>query len=326
MPVGALLLGLAVTVIWGLNFSLVKIAEEGFQPLLLTTLRFLLTCLPAIFVFPRPKVPFRYLVAYGFVFGALQWSLLFAGLYVGLSAGLASVVLQLQVFFTILFGIMLLHERIRGFQTVGIALGFAGVAVIGSVTDGTVSVAGLLLVGGAGLSWGLANVIAKKANPTEAVSFMVWASAVPVLPMATLTIVVEGVGSIGHSFSNLTWAIAGAVLYLVYPTTLFGYAVWNALLCRYPTSLVAPMTLLVPFFGVAGSMLIHDERVTAHKALAAGLMILGLSVNQLAGRSWIWRRAPEEPTLPAQRIGRPSPTVSGSSEPRAASREEPPGD
>jgi O-acetylserine/cysteine efflux transporter len=284
MPLRSLLLGLFVTLVWGLNFSFIKVAEDDFHPFMLATLRFVLTAIPAIFVFPRPKVPFKWVLAYGFVFGALQFGLLFAGIAAGLSAGLSSVVLQLQVFFTILFGVLLMKEHIKPWQIVGVVLGFSGVAVTGLVQDGSVTIAGLLLVAGAGLSWGLANVIVKKAKPTDPVGFMVWASTVPVIPLAIATVLIEGADSVRASFSHLSWGVVGAVLYLVYPTTLFGYAVWNGLLRRYPTSMVAPLTLLVPFFGMTGSMVIFGEHLTVLKVAAAGLMILGLCVNQFAGR------------------------------------------
>ena len=211
-----ILLGVLVTIIWGLNFSLIKVAEETFAPLLLATLRFILCCVPAIFFFPRPRVAMKYILAYGLVFGVCQFGLLFAGIEAGLSAGLSSVVLQVQVFFTILFGVLLMKEKIGRYQIVGIVVGFLGVGLIALGIGGSVSIAGLLLVAGAGVSWGLANVITKKAKAPNPVAFMVWSSAVPIIPLALLTLMFEGVGSVETSFDNLTWMAAGSLLYLVY--------------------------------------------------------------------------------------------------------------
>jgi hypothetical protein len=69
---------------------------------------------------------------------------------------------------------------------------------------------------------------------------------------------------------------AGAVLYLVYPTALFGYSNWNYLLRKHKTSLVAPLTLLVPILGMLSSMLIFHEDLTARKLVAVVLVIVGL--------------------------------------------------
>lgn len=296
MPPRRLALGVLVTVIWGFNFSLIKLGEDVFHPFLLSTLRFILCVLPAVFFLPRPRVPLKLILAYGFVFGVLNFGLLFAGIAAGLSPGLASVVLQLQVFFTILFGVLLVRDPIRPHHVAGILLGFAGVGVTFAITDGSITVLGLVMVAGAGLAWGLANVIARIAQPDDAVGFMVWSSVVPILPLAALTLIVEGYDSVVQSFTHLTWGAVGAVLYLVYPTTLFGYAVFNNLLRRYPTSVVAPLTLLVPFFGLAGSMLIFGERLTWLKVAAVALMVLGLSVNQFWPRL---RRRKAEPAAPA---------------------------
>jgi O-acetylserine/cysteine efflux transporter len=195
-----------------------------------------------------------------------------------------------------------MQETIRPLQVVGIVLGFAGVAVTATVDDGSVTIAGLLMVAAAGLSWGFANTIVKVAKPADPVGFMVWASIVPIVPLALMAVLVEGVDSITHSFTHMSWDTVGAVLYLVYPTTLFGYSVWNSLLRNYPTSLVAPLTLLVPFFGMAGSMIIFDERLTGLKVAAATLMILGLAINQLAGRLSIGRRQPVAEAEPVRTV------------------------
>ena len=83
-----------------LNFSIIKVGLVSFDPYLLAAIRFVLCALPAIFCIPRPTVKWGFLVAYGVMFGVLQWGLVYAGIYFGLSAGLASLVLQLAVFFT----------------------------------------------------------------------------------------------------------------------------------------------------------------------------------------------------------------------------------
>jgi O-acetylserine/cysteine efflux transporter len=279
MPANQLALGVLVTMLWGLNFSIIKVAEEVFSPFMLATLRFVLCCLPAIFFLKRPKVPARYFIGYGIIFGVFQFSLLFFGIHEGLSAGLASVVLQMQVFFTIALAILLLHERLNARHVVGTLLAFGGVAIIGFATSGSATLVGTLLVVGAAASWGLSNILVKVGKPSDMVAFMVWSSLIPPIPLFLLTLTTDGWGSIEHSFAHLTWAASGSVLYLVYVTTLFGYAVWNNLLRQYRASVVAPLTLLVPVFGMLGSMVVFGEALTTTKVIAASLMVLGLLVN-----------------------------------------------
>ena len=61
--------------------------------------------------------------------------------------------------------------------------------------------------------------------------------------------------------------------------TMFGYAVWGWLLARYPAATIAPMSLLVPVFGMAASALVLHEALPAWKLLAAALVMAGLALN-----------------------------------------------
>jgi hypothetical protein len=65
-----------------------------------------------------------------------------------------------------------------------------------------------------------------------------------------------------------------------YPTTLFGFGLWAWQLRRYPAAPLAPYTLVVPVFGLAGTHMLVGEAVQPRKLLAAALVISGLVVNQ----------------------------------------------
>jgi len=273
-----LALAVLVTIIWGLNFSVIKIGLGSFDPFLLAALRFSLCALPWIFLFKRPAVPFKYVFWYGLINGAVQFGLLFLGIHEGLSPGLASVVLQLHVFFTIGIGAIILKDQVRARQLVGMVVAFAGVAAIaeGGTAGNLVAV---LLVVAAAAAWAVANIITKVSGVKDMLGFMVWSSLIPPLPLLALSLLVSGAGQVVHDLANFTWSGAAVMLYLVYPTTLFGFSVWNHLLRSYKTSLVAPLTLLVPVFGMLGSMLIFHEDLTVRKGAAIALVITGLLIN-----------------------------------------------
>ncbi len=74
-----------------------------------------------------------------------------------------------------------------------------------------------------------------------------------------------------------------SILFQVYPNTLFAYWIWNSLLKTYPISTVAPLSLLVPIFGMLGSVVIFNEHMSTGKVLAVLLIVTGLSVG-LYGR------------------------------------------
>ena len=116
MPLSHSLAALLVTAIWGLSFVVIKLGVGTMPPLLLAALRFLFAALPAVIFIARPKTDWRHVVAYGFFLGVAQFGLLFAALGLGMPASLASVVMQAQVFFTILFAAVVLSRFQRGGQ------------------------------------------------------------------------------------------------------------------------------------------------------------------------------------------------------------------
>lgn len=297
MGLGDGLLAVLVTAIWGINFSVIKIGLGTFDPFLLAALRFIFCALPWVFFFKRPTVSFKYVFWYGLVLGALQFGLLFLAIREGLSAGLASVALQLQVFFTICFGALVLKDRITMRQLAGMILAFAGIVTIAKVGHSS-NVLAVSLVVAAAASWGVANIIVKKSGATDMLGFMVWSSLIPPLPLLAIALWTNGSAHVVNDLQHIGWSGAGAVLYLVYPTTLFGFSMWNYLLRKHKTSLVAPLSLLVPIFGMVSSMIIFHEELTMRALLAVVLVIAGLLINMFGLP--FRRRAPVLPEAAAK--------------------------
>ncbi|HEX2010966.1 MAG TPA: EamA family transporter, partial [Roseateles sp.] len=102
MPSRHLLLALAIVAIWGSNFVVIKLALGALPPLLFAALRFAFAVLPAIFFLPRPAVAWSNLAAYGLLIGVGQFGVLYLAMRAQISPGLASLVVQTQVFFTLL--------------------------------------------------------------------------------------------------------------------------------------------------------------------------------------------------------------------------------
>lgn len=59
MPLNDLFRALAVIVLWGLNFVVIKLGLDSLPPMLLGALRFTLAAVPAVFFIPRPRIPLR---------------------------------------------------------------------------------------------------------------------------------------------------------------------------------------------------------------------------------------------------------------------------
>ncbi|UCF23454.1 MAG: EamA family transporter, partial [Ralstonia sp.] len=78
-----LLLALTVVLVWGVNFVIIKVGLHGVPPMLLGALRFALVAFPAVLFVPRPKIPLKWLLAYGATISFGQFVFLFSAMYVG---------------------------------------------------------------------------------------------------------------------------------------------------------------------------------------------------------------------------------------------------
>lgn len=274
-----LLLAVLVTIIWGLNFSVIKLGLTSIDPLILAGIRFTLCAVPAIFFIAKPDVQWRYLVGYGLMFGIGLWGVVNLGIKSGLSAGIASLVLQTSAFFTIVLGARVFKEKITRYQLAGIAIALAGLLSIIFIADGSVTFAGLALVLLGAAAWSVANVISKKAQTRQVFAFLVWSSAFSPIPLFALDYAVNGSSGYSALVNQLDYRAVVSIVFQVYPNTLFGYWIWNSLLKQYPVSTVAPLSLLVPIFGMLGSMLIFDEHLSLIKAMATLLIVSGLAAG-----------------------------------------------
>lgn len=284
MPLTHLLLALAVVFVWGSNFVVIKWGVAELPPLLFATLRFVFSAFPLLLFVRRPDVPWPRLAGIG-VLGGGQFALLFMAMRADISPGLASLVIQVQVFFTIGMAMALSGERPRALQGAALALAVAGMAVIATHTDsGYLTATGLALTVAAALSWALSNMVARSIGRVDVLGLMVWSSvfAVPVLGAASLLIEgpARGLAAL-QSASAVAW---GAVAWQAVANSLFGYGMWNWLLARHPAATVTPAALLVPLFGMSASALLLGETLPGWKLGATALVIAGLALNTLASR------------------------------------------
>jgi O-acetylserine/cysteine efflux transporter len=277
-----------VTAVWGFNFIFVHIALEGFPPLLLCAVRFLLAAVP-VFWLPRPKGSWVSLIVYGNVMFALQFSLIFSGMTVGMPAGLASLLVQIQIFFTMGLAVWLLKERPSPAKVLGALVSFTGLGVVAFHVGGEVSLMGGLLTLLASLAWSLGNILTKKVGASQPLALVSWGSLMAFPTLAVSSLVLEGPERIAGALSHPGLGPLGALSYIVCVSTFVGYTLWGALLVRFPTATVTPFTLLVPVFGFLGSVVVLGESFPAWKAGASALVVAGLCVGIFGDRESLRR-------------------------------------
>ncbi len=281
LPLSHILLALAVVAVWGTNFVVIKTTLNDLPPLLFACLRFVFVFFPAALFIKRPSVPWKQLAAYSLLISVGQFGFLYIAVKQHISPGLASLVVQMQVFFTIGLSIWLTREKVRPFQWLAMLVAVGGVAVIAVFTDGSATMLGLCLVLLAGASWAGGNTVARQAGQVDMLSYVVWASAFAIPPLIVLSFIFDGWPAIHDGLTHAgigTWA---GVLWQSAGNTLFGYTAWGWLLARHPAATIAPVSLLVPVFGIGASVALLGESLPLWKIVACGLIISGLAFNTL---------------------------------------------
>lgn len=277
-------LAFVVILVWGLNFVVIRIGLNGIPPMLLGGLRFLFAAVPAVFFVKRPAIALRWLLAYGATISLGQFAFLFTAMAVGMPAGLASVVLQAQAFFTVALSALLLHERFRAQNAVGLLVAAGGLALIGEQGGAGMTAAGFILTLCAALMWGLGNIFTKKAGKADMLGLVVWGSLIPPIPFFALSYWLEGPGQIHAALASLGASSVFAVVYLSFIATLVGYGLWAWLMARYPAAQVAPFSLLIPVIGIAAAAALLGEIPSLPQIGGALLVMVGLLINSFGGR------------------------------------------
>jgi O-acetylserine/cysteine efflux transporter len=159
-----------------------------------------------------------------------------------------------------------------------------GLATIGSEHLGGAVLVPLLMTLAAAFSWAASNIVTKRAGKVDMFAFVVWGSLVPPLPLLALSLLLEGPDAMMAGLTHMSLRTVGSIAFLGYCATLMGYGLWSYLLGRYPASVVAPFSLLVPIVGMASAVAILGEPLSLIEVVGSGLVFAGLLLNVFGPR------------------------------------------
>ena len=284
---------LVVVVVWGLNFVVMKFALRDFTPFQLGAARYVFAVLPLILFIKPPPIARKWLLMYGLFQGVGQFGILFFALKVGMTAALASVLLQTQVFFTALFGFVLLGERASRALQAGMLLAALGLTCFvlnylqpATATSGATTLLGLLLTLCAAAMWAASNIVARRVQQLphdySPLAFVVWSSSVAVVPFMALSLAFDA-PEVRWQWLDARASSWLAVAYLGWMASILGYTLWTGLLKRHPANKVAPFSLGVPVVGLATGMLVLGEVITPWQWAGIALVVAALACVMLGG-------------------------------------------
>ena len=282
MPIKDSLLAVTVALIWGMNFVVIDEGLGDMPASLFVAIRFVVVLLPAVFLVPRPNVPWRILATVGLFLSVGQFGLLYSALSAGMPPGLASLVLQAQVLFTVLLAALRLHERPTIRQIVGTVVGAFGLAIVASGRSAETPLLGLLLTLAAAMSWAFGNIASRRAAVASGLSMTVWSALFVPIPLFALALAIDGPNAVGTALTHFTLANALSTAYTAYLASLVGYGIWNTLLARHAAARVVPFTLLVPPVGLLTAWIVQGEQPGPAEAVGGLVLLVGVAVTAIS--------------------------------------------
>jgi O-acetylserine/cysteine efflux transporter len=284
LPLRHILLATLVACILGVSFVTIRIATDELPPLLVTGYRFLFAAFPLVLFIRPPKVTVKWVVSYGMFQGVLLFGFMFTAISWGMPGGLTSLVVQMQVFFTIALSGLFFHEMPMRHHYTGAIIAITGMVVIGwAKLESATPLVPFMLVLCAAASWGASNIISKAARPPDMLSFVVWSSLAAPLPLFLASMAFEGT-SFGWAGFMPTWRVIAAIAFMSYCASIFAFTAWTWLLRQYPASTVTPFALLIPIFGFSSMAVVFNERISMLTMLGAFVVFIGLAINVFGAR------------------------------------------
>jgi len=294
------LLALSVPALWGLGFTFAKAALSEFPPILLMAMRFTLAALVLVWFVRPPWHLMRHLFWISLVGSTIQYSLTFSGL-AHLHASTAILVVQLEVPFGALMAFLLLGERLGAARALGMALAFAGVALIAGQPRLEGDLIPLLMVVAGACTWAVAQVMVKRLGRVGGFTLIAWVAVLAAPQLYVASWIFED-GQLA-AVRDAGWVGWGAVVYMGMIMTAVGYGIWYHVLTRHDVNQVMPFLLLLPVTAVAGGVVLLGETLTPWTLAGGAIVITGVAVI-------ITRPSPgrlEQPPLPVLETGAAAP-------------------
>ena len=266
-----------VCFVWGLNIVVTRWAvfDASIPPVFFAAIRFLGVAVVLIpFLRPIPK-DLKTLFLISFFIGSGHFALLFVGL-ANAEASAASIVSQLAVPFSTLMSMAFLGEIIGWRRGLGIMLAFAGVMLIAVDPESFTVSFGLLYIAGAALIASIGGILMKWMEPIPVLQMQAWIGLFSFAPLFVVSAFLEA-GQV-ESYIAGGWWVWIATAFAVVGVAIFGHGAFYHLIKKYDISLLSPLTLMTPIWGVILSIILLNEAITAQLVLGTVVSLGGVFV------------------------------------------------
>jgi drug/metabolite transporter (DMT)-like permease len=295
---------IVLSVVWGGSFLFIGVAVKELPPLTIVACRVALGALALHLVLkamgvrlPREREAWAAFFGMGVLNNVIPMVLIVWGQN-HIASSLASILNATTPLFTVIVAhYFTVDERLTGQRLAGVAVGFAGVAVMigaAALTSWNANVLAQLAVLGAALSYGFSGVFGRRFKtmgipPLATAAGQVTASSCILLPLALMV--------------DLPWTLPApsaktilALIGLALVSTAFAYLLFFRLLARAGATNVGLVTFLIPVSAILfGVFLLGETLEWRHMAgmalIGAGLVLIDGRLVARLGASFSGRRA-----------------------------------
>ena len=267
--------------LWSGGFPVGKVGIGYAGPMTFLSIRYalVLLVLAPLLAALRPPLPrgdqLRHLLVVGALVQGLYFGLGYAALALGVSAGTAALIASLQPILTALLAPLLTGDRIEGRAWLGLALGFAGAAVVILAKSGVgeATALGIAAAGGALLAITAGTFYEKRygvrQHPVPANLIQHGVALAAFLPIAWLT---EGFAV------RPSLPLAASLAYLVLGNSLVAVGLLLAMVRRGAVARVTALFFLVPPMSAVLAWVLLGEAVPPVAWLGFALAALGVAL------------------------------------------------
>lgn len=272
-----------IALIWGWSFLFIKVAVAGMTPTAVAGARIGLGAVVMVValrrqktVLPRDRSVWRHFLVMGVVFNVIPFTLLAWGEQ-RITSALTAVLNATTPLFAALLTAVLLGERLRRWQVLGVLLGFVGVGVAAGASASDLagsSVTGSAAVVAAAGCYGFGFAYARRhlagSPPMVAATGQLVAAAAVIVPVAVVTSVREGI--------ELSPTRVLAVLLLGVLGTGWAHLLNYKSIAEVGPTRASVVTQLVPVVAVTVGVVFLDEPFRLRLVVGAALTLFGIAL------------------------------------------------
>ena len=267
-----------LTLIWGYNWIVMKLAIQYASPFQFAALRTFIGALMLFIVLVISKRPlklqeFPTMLALGLLQTCGFTGLLILALVVG-GAGKTSVLSFTMPFWVLLFAWPMLGEKVQGWQWLAVFFALFGIVLIFDPLHIKGDGISMLMAVSSGISWAISVIVSKKLHQRrpdlDLLNITAWPTLLGSLPIVVVALILPAPPIVWSQTFILT------VTYSIFLSGSLAWVLWMYALQRLPAGIASMASMLIPLVAVACAWLQLGER--PNPVELAGMCFIALAL------------------------------------------------